>query len=1346
MSGRNRFVLRLAAALICLLAALLTPRATLALPKAAVTSRLELAGTPTPGGSARVIWAGVPDQTPSAATLALRVTGPDRKTQRYTQAIQLKAGRAADATLTFPTPQAGRYRVTARLTLTVQGVLSAKENELLINVAPPKIPSRKPRAAASPHSVAPGQMFLSSKPMSKTKNLALNGVPVDGNIDSGDDEDWYQFDLDTTHTVILMTLETGSLDDSVMDLYGPNDKENQIDENDDIGDGCMSALQEELGPGAYYVKITGYHGDDYDCTGTYSIIGFDASETTQTLTVDGDVSYGIFNPDSGEKWYTFTVKDKDDYSIETYMVDGSYYDTQIELFGPGNTTTSLDWDEDGGLGYFSLINKRLNPGTYYVKVTSDDWDFMFGIKVAKGFRHTPVTLKTDGSQVKGSIDHTTDYNWYQFTVDRAGDYSIGVKAGSMRSIQGYFYKTNDTGEREEIDSGDNYADEGEMVLDRDYLLVPGTYWIKIESSNDDDEDYPNTGDYHISVATLGIINQTPISLNTPTPSGDVASDSEQWLTLEITTAGDYTFFVPFLSTGTQELKLTLYDSKDLGNDLMSQWWDDNHPAITTTYLDPGVYYLRLNYFRDDGTGPGRYQVSILNYAVSQFDLYNSPTVELAAVGAANWMAFFINDANVYTVEIANGTLAGQTATLYGPNIMASQLAQVTATGKGRTSQITKFLQPGMYFVKVQSTAGSGNYTIHLKTTYANLSLSADPRNSVISTAGAMDIFYVDISTTTSYTFEAFSGTLTGAVMRIYGPNDNTKYLTKNVNSGMSGMPKIVTTLTPGRYYLAIQGGSPSASGTYSIWARNTYTYMYDIPAYNTATIRYSGDAAYYSFQVDQPAKYTISTTPGTLKHNYLLLYGPGSDTRLIARNGLADAHGLARITATLQPGTYYLKLQGLSAADVGECQLQVCGTYHPLTMDGPTTTETLSWAGEVKTYQFQVDTAASYSIETESAPPAPGVTGTYMLLYGPDRDTTYLGRNTGSGSMGRLEKVLKPGTYYLTVQGRTGADVGNFLLRVRHTYTPLTLFGQPAPGFIADRNDIDWYTFHIDTAADYLIETRAVTLADDFIMLYDAAKPSTPLAKADNFADQKMARLTRHLAPGDYIVAVWGVNAPNNLGRYTIRLGTPIQPVAVNGAPIVGAVDSTSEVDWYTFTVTTTTTYRVETFAGTTTDTYIRLYGPGNMTNLIGWNATYGPGQMGKVVMSLTPGQYYAQVRSGFSGALGTYLFQVRTNGAVTLKIDDPNWYSAYISPPGDIDWYTFTVATQGYYDILLEGGTMNDLYAYLYGPDNQTTMVDQFRLLSWRYEYLTPGTYTLRVQATNPAATGSYSLKVETD
>ena len=91
----------------------------------------------------------------------------------------------------------------------------------------------------------------------------------------------------------------------------------------------------------------------------------------------------------------------------------------------------------------------------------------------------------------------------------------------------------------------------------------------------------------------------------------------------------------------------------------------------------------------------------------------------------------------------------------------------------------------------------------------------------------------------------------------------------------------------------------------------------------TGAISSPGEADWYSFTVSTPGVYTLNTTSGTLEDNYMYLYGPNSQTALLAQNDENGADLAAQIVRTLSVGTYYVKMRAYSATATGTYTINV---------------------------------------------------------------------------------------------------------------------------------------------------------------------------------------------------------------------------------------------------------------------------------------------------------------------------------------------------------------------------------------------------------------------------------------
>ncbi|MGV3719376.1 MAG: pre-peptidase C-terminal domain-containing protein [Actinomycetota bacterium] len=90
----------------------------------------------------------------------------------------------------------------------------------------------------------------------------------------------------------------------------------------------------------------------------------DASGTAKTLNV-GETQFRNIHAIGNHDYATFTLATP---ATVTVATDGEAGDTVMNLYGPNNAATLIETDDDDGNGTFSLINRALTAGTYWVRV------------------------------------------------------------------------------------------------------------------------------------------------------------------------------------------------------------------------------------------------------------------------------------------------------------------------------------------------------------------------------------------------------------------------------------------------------------------------------------------------------------------------------------------------------------------------------------------------------------------------------------------------------------------------------------------------------------------------------------------------------------------------------------------------------------------------------------------------------------------------------------------------------------------------------------------------------------------------------------------------------------------
>jgi hypothetical protein len=99
--------------------------------------------------------------------------------------------------------------------------------------------------------------------------------------------------------------------------------------------------------------------------------------------------------------------------------------------------------------------------------------------------------------------------------------------------------------------------------------------------------------------------------------------------------------------------------------------------------------------------------------------------------------------------------------------------------------------------------------------------------------------------------------------------------------------------------------------------------------------------------------------------------------------------------------------------------------------NGARVTADLSTAGEVDSYHFDVDAAATHIMTTE------GNTDTVLTLHGPDDAGAVLAwdDDRGRGKNARIVRKLRPGSYWLSVRHKDPSATGSYTIGVKTAKT-----------------------------------------------------------------------------------------------------------------------------------------------------------------------------------------------------------------------------------------------------------------------------------------------------------------------
>lgn len=1340
--------------LMLLLLGLLSPRLAVAKTVAPVTSSLQLLTSPTLGGTCQVIWAGVPDITPQSAELGFKVTAPDGSSTITTQSATLTEGRATDATYTFKTPIPGTYQVVARVVLNVSNGRFVQLSELRVvlpgagrayvarerilsarqfaaqaySKAPAIIDTRPKKTTSSPGFTIRGAFRFTKKTVDINENTSIGLAPIrKATVMVYEADGKTTTELGSTQTNGSGAFTFNVPPASVID-FGRNFLI-QLWSESPIG-----AVHDLMGaPYLYSIPVAQWQGGTLDL-GTLAI-GLDQSgpwNIFNALVTGSDYAQsltGIEPVQCKVIWAKgYDVGTGFDHISNTINVQGTDYDPDefddpvlLHEYGhfvsanyaydknPGGThywtshiSPQLAWSE-GWANFFSSAARNsqyyidgsiwgvmvfdLELPTYYTTgddnegaVASSLWDIFDSHndgrdQLSDGIGDIWYVMSRYFTQARRCVFRDFYDGWIAFgrphlpevqniMLEHGIQYpqivvtGFKINNGAATTLSPTVTLNNSClGSPTAYMASENASFTGASW--KVYSAAPGyTFpagrairgiYFKVKDAAG------NESSPVIATIAMGDVPVTPLAIDGPKLGGSVLNEFDYNLyAFTVTQAGSY---IIDTAAGTlDDTVIWLYGPNNQTTLIEAN--DDGHGSADymsriAIALEPGTYYVKAKGF---ATLIGDYTIWVASgtpaAAIPRLEVGGPAlkgNIDYSADIRENWFQVYIPAPGPYTIETRAGTLADTQISLYGPGNKTTLAATDDDGGKGYMSLISRDFTPGLYTIRVIAYTAliHGDYTIlaypGLRGLNTPLKINAPAVSDTISSSTDFNWFTFTVSVPGSYAIETTSGSLTNNQLYLYGPNSRANFIVQRIKSPGGGMASLNIDLDPGVYYLKIEGYQDTDIGRYGVRVR---TDMHPAAlAASGAWVRGNVSAAtrfnWFQFTVATPTAYTLETAAGSLPDTVLSLYGPNDPLKLFAQNDdISSKNHMSRLTVFLAPGTYTVLVEGYSTAYEGDYLIRLTpipmAPSIPLAINGDPFMGAISLSWDVDWYSFRVNRAGTYIVES-----LPGtITANYLRLYGPDNQAILVGQGGGAASTGRIMASLNPGTYYVRVQGFSAADLGSYTIQVREEVATLIADGITTRGAINAGWDSRWYRFTIAAAGSYTIETSAGTLTDSYLRLFGPNSRDALLAWDNDGGEGKMAAITRMLTPGTYTIKVQGYQ-PTDLGTFWVSVHRTITPLSVD-APAAGAtIGQAGDLNWFSFTVTNTDTYTIETAAGTLDDDYLRLYGPYNRTTPIAQDDNSGKGKMAKIKARLRPGTYYVMVNGRKADNLGTYQIKV---------------------------------------------------------------------------------------------------------
>ena len=331
-----------------------------------------------------------------------------------------------------------------------------------------------------------------------------------GEIDSGDDEDWFRFEVAVAGEVTVAT--TGPVSsrttsgwfyeqaNAVGTLYDASGEE--------IAGDDYRTYHPSLEEGTYFVRVR----SAYDNGGSYvlRLVGADdhgGAPASATLVELPSETAGEIDPGSDSDWFRFEAS-----GGRVVIETTGGLDTEGALFREGRYSLDrLAQSDDSPTSLNFRIQSRLADVAEEVPPAGDAWTYFvwvgsfsnatgsYILHLRHGDDHgddrASATLVELPSETAGAIDPSDDEDWFRFEVAASGEVAVGT-AGRGRPerlpTEGTLYDADGN----EIAASQSIPDDpydGNFRIQR--MLDAGTYYVRVAS-------FERTGSYVLRLASV----------------------------------------------------------------------------------------------------------------------------------------------------------------------------------------------------------------------------------------------------------------------------------------------------------------------------------------------------------------------------------------------------------------------------------------------------------------------------------------------------------------------------------------------------------------------------------------------------------------------------------------------------------------------------------------------------------------------------------------------------------------------------------------------------------------------------------------------------------------------------
>ncbi len=356
-----------------------------------------------------------------------------------------------------------------------------------------------------------------------------------------------------------------------------------------------------------------------------------------------------------------------------------------------------------------------------------------------------------------------------------------------------------------------------------HAVSAGTYYVKVEGH----DDYYNTGSYTIHASLSSRVTAPLLALGDSLARKIETSGDVDYFKVEVSNPGLLLVYTTAPGRGRIYLKGTLEDSN--GDSLATQKVSGNFRIVHA--VSAGTYYVKVEGHGYYNTGSYTIHASLSSRATAPVLALDSSLAGQDSLLSLAGRIETSGDVDYFKVEVSNPglllvyTTAPGRGRIYLKGTLEDSKGDSLVTQKSSGNfRIVHAVSAGTYYVKVEGHGyyNTGSYTIHASviSDHSNTRATATPLPlgdslaGQIEPAGDVDYFKVEVSNSGKLTVYTTGSSDTKGTLE---DNTGTVLVTED-DGGFSDNFRIRHSVSPGTYYVKVEGGSSSGTGVYIIRA------------------------------------------------------------------------------------------------------------------------------------------------------------------------------------------------------------------------------------------------------------------------------------------------------------------------------------------------------------------------------------------------------------------------------------------------------------------------------------------------------------------------------------------------